>query len=58
MMGNTLALLSDFARDIGLQLVDSVAALRCFEAGSIRRRTELLRRAEQAGHKLLRSVTG
>lgn len=36
MMGNTLKLLSDFSKDIGLKLVDSVAALGCFEAGSIR----------------------
>jgi len=57
MMGNTLTLLSDFSRDIGLKLVDSLAALRCFEAGSIRNQGELLLRAEQAGRKLLRSFT-
>jgi multimeric flavodoxin WrbA len=32
-MGNTLTLLTDFAKDIGLNVVDSVKALNCFEAG-------------------------
>lgn len=53
MMGNTLTLLSDFSRDIGLELVASVAALRCFEAGSIKNEKGILRQAEQAGEKML-----
>ncbi len=53
MLGNTLTLLSDFSRDIGLELVASVAALRCFEAGSIKSQSTVLRQAEQAGEELL-----
>ncbi len=53
MMGNTLTLLSDFSRDIGLELKDSIAALGFFEAGSIRNAPELLRRAEDAGKNLV-----
>lgn len=53
MMGHTLTLLSDFSRDIGLELIDSVAALRCFEAGSIKRESNTLNRAEEAGEKIL-----
>jgi multimeric flavodoxin WrbA len=58
MMGSTLSLLSDFSRDIGLKLVDSIAALHCFEAGSIRRQSDLLQRAERAGEKLLMALHG
>ncbi len=54
MMGNTLTLLSDFARDIGLELVDSVCALGCFEAGSIKAAEKVLRQADLAGQKLNR----
>jgi multimeric flavodoxin WrbA len=56
MMGNTLTLLSDFARDIGLQLLDSVAALRCFEAGSIKQESAVLKQAEQVGKQLLQQL--
>ena len=56
MMGNTLSLLSDFSRDIGLELIGSVAALRCFEAGSIKNETAVLRQAEQLGAKLFNSL--
>ncbi len=53
MMGNTLTLLRDFSRDIGLDPVDSLAALGFFEAGSIRNAPELLHRAEETGKKLI-----
>ena len=56
MMGNTLKLLSDFSRDIGLELVDSVKALGCFEAGSIKNDDSVLRQAKQAGGKLLQHL--
>jgi len=52
MMGNTLTLLNDFSRDIGLELVKSIAALRCFEAGSIKTDGESLLQAEQVGQAL------
>ena len=55
-MGNTLTLLSSFARDIGLELVDSIAALRCFEAGSIKHEKAVLQQAEQMGMKMLHSL--
>jgi len=45
-MGNTLDLLTDFAKDIGLNVVGSLKALRCFEAGSLLRQKELLLEAE------------
>jgi len=56
MMGTTLTLLSDFSRDIGLELLDSVAALRCFEAGSIKQERAVLQRAKQAGEKMLQRL--
>ncbi len=56
MMGNTLTLLSDFSRDIGLELVASIAALDCFEAGSISRKTAILQQAEQKGAELVQAV--
>ncbi|SDZ83335.1 NADPH-dependent FMN reductase [Desulfuromusa kysingii] len=56
MMGNTLTLLSDFSRDIGLQLIDSVAALHCFEAGRVRGETTVLEKAEQAGTMMLQAL--
>lgn len=48
-MGNTLTLLTDFAKDIGLNVVDSVKALNCFEAGSIQNEKSALADAESAG---------
>jgi multimeric flavodoxin WrbA len=53
MMGNTLALLSDFSRDIGLELLNSIAALNCFEAGSIKQSHDVLQQADLAGKKLI-----
>ncbi len=52
MMGNTLSLLTDFSKDIGLDVVESVKALGFFEAGSIKADHELLHKAEQAGQNL------
>jgi len=52
MMGNTLALLTDFSRDIGLDVVDSVKAIGFFAAGSVRDDAEVLLQAEAAGQKL------
>lgn len=52
MMGNTLDLLSDFSRDVGLELVASVAALGCFEAGSLAKDDGVLDKAKLAGEKL------
>ena len=56
-MGNTLTLLTDFAKDIGLNVSTSVKALNCFEAGSIEKQKELLSEAESAGQRLLRRIT-
>jgi len=53
MMGTTLTLLSDFSKDIGLELLASVAALRCFEAGSIKQESAVLQQAALAGEKLV-----
>ena len=56
MMGNTLTLLSDFARDIGLDLEDSVKALGFFSAGSIKEGRDVLGKAERVGERLLRRL--
>lgn len=53
MMGNTLTLLNDFSKDIGLDVIATVTGLELFEAGSIRSDTELLRTAEAVGKELL-----
>ena len=55
-MGNTLTLLTDFAKDIGLNVVDSVKALNCFEAGSIQKEKAALKDAEAAGQRLLQQL--
>ena len=52
-MGNTLSLLTDFSRDIGLDVIASVRGLGLFEAGSIKADDKLLLNAEMAGQKLL-----
>ena len=51
-MGNTLTLLTDFAQDIGLNVIGSLKALRCFEAGSILDQQNLLHEAEMIGRRL------
>lgn len=55
-MGNTLTLLTDFANDIGLDVVDSLKALNCFELGSIRKEQDVLSRAAAAGFALFRRL--
>ncbi|MDT8418940.1 MAG: flavodoxin family protein [Desulfuromonadales bacterium] len=55
-MGNTLTLLTAFAGDIGLTVVDSVKALNCFEAGSIQKELSAITAAESAGQQLLRQL--
>jgi multimeric flavodoxin WrbA len=56
MMGNTSALLTDFAIDIGLEVTDSFKALGFFEAGSVRDDFVVLEEAEQVGEKLLAAL--
>ncbi len=52
-MGNTLSLLTDFARDTGLDVVASVKGMGAFEAGSIKADSNLMQRAETVGQNLL-----
>lgn len=52
-MGNTLTLLTDFAKDIGMDVPESVKALGCFEAGSIQNKQAILEDAESAGERFL-----
>ena len=51
-LGNTLSLLTDFSKDIGMEVTDSVKALGFFEAGSIKADHNLLQKAELAGQNL------
>jgi len=51
-MGNTLSLLSDFSKDIGLDVIASVKGLGFFEAGSIEADHSLLQKAETVGQNL------
>ena len=53
MMGNTLSLLTDFSKDIGLNVIAAEKGLGFFEAGSIRADQSLLLKAETTGQKLL-----
>jgi len=55
-MGNTLTLLTSFANDIGLNVLESVKALNCFSAGSIQNNKKSLADAEAAGLKLLHQL--
>ena len=55
-MGNTLQLLTDFAKDIGVDVISSVTGLGFFEAGSIKADSGLLQEAETAGQLLLERV--
>ncbi len=52
-MGNTLSLLTDFSKDIGLDVIASVKALGFFEAGSIKADHNLSATADAAGQNLL-----
>lgn len=56
-MGNTLTLLTDFAGDIGLDVVASLKALNCFAAGDIEKEKDVLADAESAGQKVLQKLT-
>ncbi len=51
-MGNTLSLLTDFSKDIGLDVVETVKGLGFFEAGSIKADHRLMEKAETAGQHL------
>lgn len=52
MMGNTLTLLTDFAGDIGLDVVGSVKGLHFFEAGSVNNDPAFLQEVEATGERL------
>lgn len=56
MMGNTLTLLTDFAKDIGLEVAGSVKAMGFFEAGSIQSDQAILAEAEGIGRRLLEQM--
>lgn len=51
-MGNTLSLLTDFSKDIGMDVIGSVKGLGFFEAGSIKDDSNLLQQAELVGQNL------
>jgi multimeric flavodoxin WrbA len=51
-MGNTLSLLTDFSKDIGIEVTASVKGLGFFGAGSIKANHNLLQKAEMAGQNL------
>lgn len=55
-MGNTLSLLTDFSRDIGLEVVASLPALGHFEAGSIVGDGNVLHTAEKMGQHLFEQL--
>jgi len=57
-MGNTLSLLTDFSRDIGLDVIEAVKGLGFFEAGSITADHNLLQKAEMTGQKLFDRING
>jgi multimeric flavodoxin WrbA len=55
-MGNTLSLMNDFARDIGMEVCASVEGRGFFEAGSIKADGNLLQKAEKAGQNLFEQL--
>ena len=57
-MGNTLSLLTDFSKDIGLDVIESVEGLGFFEAGSIKADHNLLQKAEMTVQKLFDRIKG
>jgi multimeric flavodoxin WrbA len=57
-MGNTLSLLTDFSKDIGLDVIESVVALGFFEAGSIKADHSFMQKAEMTGQKLFDRING
>ena len=57
-MGNTLSLLTDFSKDIGLDVIETVKGLGFFEAGSIKEDHNFLQKAELTGQKLFDLIKG
>jgi len=57
-MGNTLSLLTDFSKDIGMDVAASVTGLGFFEAGRIKNDHNLLQTAEKAGQTLFERLKG
>ena len=57
-MGNTLSLLTDFSKDIGLDVIASVKGLGFFEAGSIKSDQALTLKAEMIGQMLFDQIKG
>jgi len=57
-MGNTLSLLTDFSKDIGMDVTDSVKAFGFFEAGSIKADHNRLQKAETTGQNLFDRLKG
>lgn len=55
-MGNTLSLMTDFSRDIGLDVIASVKGLGFFEAGSIKADHALMQKAKMVGQKLFERI--
>jgi len=57
-MGNTLSLITDFSKDIGLDVIASLKGLGFFEAGSIKTDRTLIQKAEMIGQNLLDRIEG
>ena len=57
-MGNTLSLMTDFSKGIGLDIIASVKGLGFFEAGSIKTDNTLMQKAEMAGQTLFERIRG
>lgn len=54
MMENTLTLLTDFSKDIGLEVIGSIAGLGHFEAGNIKTDHRLIQKSRMVGKMLVR----
>jgi multimeric flavodoxin WrbA len=57
-MGNTLSLLTDFSKDIGLDVIASVKGLGFFEAGRIKADHALMQKAGMIGQTLFHRIKG
>lgn len=57
-MGNTLSLLTDFSKDIGLDVIASVKGVGFFEAGSIKADDALMQKAGMMGQTLFHRIKG
>jgi multimeric flavodoxin WrbA len=55
-MGNTLTLLTDFSKDIGLDVIESLEGFGYFEAGSIKADHHFLQKAEMVGQELFARI--